>query len=909
MRNSVRLIIGFLLANFLVSSLPQVASAGDLGSIVRLDRTAVSKTTGGTICATPETNAVEDALQIAFPPGFTVNQTASNWTVSTSDLPNGTSALPGIGTATQVSGQTVTFPSNNLSVGTTYCFHFASNSTVTTPSSTGSFAGTLRTLTSSNSVIDSRGFAISIVSNDQISVTATVPANPTDFQAKLELINPSNNSYITEGTMLTYKLSYGSSLSQPADITVEAQWNPGTIQGSSTPTENLLDYVSGSATNGYGGAIPVVDIANNKIDWQITAFPGGLSDQPVVFKLAINNNSGAILPVTFTVDGRVLGPGTQTPDSTITSTYQKSRYITPTPTIPCTPSNCPTATPAPTGTPTPTLPPTPKPVIKTVDIRSISTTDSTVYVTTQSPSTIRIDIGTDFKTLRSLGFSKTPSTQHLINLKGLSPNTRYYFRIIATDREATTTSDFYLLTTASTSSPFVLAPQTLIITSGDVVLADSSQSSGSAIILPQQTSFSFKFGFKNYQNIKSVVALTRNSNVLGISTVEAASPTTGSVPVTEIAPGQYVGKLMPKIVGNYSLILRVSDFNGNLSEEKIAFLRSVPPLQIIEKGTKSGIENAKVTIWIYNQRRRLYELPSFTVSPIRNPAFTDSDGYISTVLPPGKYRAEVVAIGYDSNTTEFTVGSKEANYPIVELKKQPFNVGNYTNYYLSSAKDALSIFQNYIDTVKSSGRFLELLTLGVIVLFIFLGLLQISRVYGVSLVFLPAFALYHLVSLVHKPKYDYFIQGKVVDIVSQNTPIEGVLLHFAKSNGKVFAHTRTNTNGEFAVPVSHASNVKIIVSKKRYQTYSKVIAKEELANKLIITITRSSKPEKFGFDTIAWYFESIAESLFESFLVLTIILEIVFAQQFGVVKVLPCLVVSLLNFFLWALHARNWRNG
>jgi hypothetical protein len=105
-----------------------------------------------------------------------VNGTASNWTVTTTSLPTGATAWPGIGTATAVSSQTVTFPSTDLSTSTLYCFNFASSSTLTTSSAGNDKTGTIVTRTGAAATIDSIGYATSIISNDQIVVTATVPS-------------------------------------------------------------------------------------------------------------------------------------------------------------------------------------------------------------------------------------------------------------------------------------------------------------------------------------------------------------------------------------------------------------------------------------------------------------------------------------------------------------------------------------------------------------------------------------------------------------------------------------------------------------------------------------------------------------------------------------------------------------
>lgn len=153
------------------------AKAGNFEQIyVRLDRLAASTTTGGTVCAQADTVGTEADVQVVFPTGFTVNTTASNWTVTTTNLPSGATAWPSIATATAVSGQTVTFPSGDLVVSTLYCFNFSGTSTLTNATAGDDKTGTITTRTSGPATIDSSSYALSIVSDDQIVVTATVPA-------------------------------------------------------------------------------------------------------------------------------------------------------------------------------------------------------------------------------------------------------------------------------------------------------------------------------------------------------------------------------------------------------------------------------------------------------------------------------------------------------------------------------------------------------------------------------------------------------------------------------------------------------------------------------------------------------------------------------------------------------------
>lgn len=143
---------------------------------LRLDRMKASTTTGGTVCAKPNTVGTEVDVQVVFPTGFTVNTTAANWTVATTNLPSGATAWVSIGTATAVSSQTVTFASGDLTVGTLYCFNFTGTSTLTNSTAGNSKTGTITTRASGAATVDTSPYAIAIITDDQIAVTATVPA-------------------------------------------------------------------------------------------------------------------------------------------------------------------------------------------------------------------------------------------------------------------------------------------------------------------------------------------------------------------------------------------------------------------------------------------------------------------------------------------------------------------------------------------------------------------------------------------------------------------------------------------------------------------------------------------------------------------------------------------------------------
>jgi hypothetical protein len=171
------------LAAFIVVSVLQLVlwsapahAAGLTFATLRLDRMKASTTTGGMVCAKSATASVETTVKVTFPTGFTVNSTAANWTVTTTNIPADATAWIGIGTASLVSGQDVTFPSGDMVVGTLYCFNFTGTSTLTTGTAGIDKTGVITTQLAGPTTIDTASYATAIVSDDQIVVTATVPA-------------------------------------------------------------------------------------------------------------------------------------------------------------------------------------------------------------------------------------------------------------------------------------------------------------------------------------------------------------------------------------------------------------------------------------------------------------------------------------------------------------------------------------------------------------------------------------------------------------------------------------------------------------------------------------------------------------------------------------------------------------
>jgi hypothetical protein len=169
-------IILYLLSPFFASPRADGATLG--ATYVRLDRMAASTATTGLVCATTPAGdtGTEGKVAVTFPTGFTVSGTATNWSVATTNIPNGTTAWPSIAQPSadgQISGQTVKFVSGDLSTSTTYCFRWTNTAALTTSTAGNSKTGTVTTQTSGDADLDTDTYAVS-VQDDQIGVSATV---------------------------------------------------------------------------------------------------------------------------------------------------------------------------------------------------------------------------------------------------------------------------------------------------------------------------------------------------------------------------------------------------------------------------------------------------------------------------------------------------------------------------------------------------------------------------------------------------------------------------------------------------------------------------------------------------------------------------------------------------------------
>ena len=102
----------------------------------------------------------------------------------------------------------------------------------------------------------------------------------------------------------------------------------------------------------------------------------------------------------------------------------------------------------------------------------------------------------------------------------MKSKTRYYFKVTATDsNNNATSSDIYVIDTAQDSVIPQILTDMMVFTSEDVYLSNSVTAGKQLVlVLPLNTSFSFKFNVTEKEIVKNVKVILRNAQVLGVTT-------------------------------------------------------------------------------------------------------------------------------------------------------------------------------------------------------------------------------------------------------------------------------------------------------------------------------------------------------------------------------------------------------
>lgn len=756
-----------------------------------------------------------------------------------------------------------------------------------------------------------------------VTVTAAVLAHASDFQAEI-VADPL--TLLAQDSVTTFTVTYGSHLLYGDQITLEAQWAAG-LNGA-VPVD-IFEYVDGSATNGYGGAVPVIDLVNQKIDWTIPYIPANTINQTVTFQLKTNSAYAGGNLINLPVTAKVISRTVSSATATVTSSYQY-QGVAPSPSPSPIPSPSPTPTPVPetspvpgvTASPTPVSTPAPSPASRpTISLTSLLSTQFSLLIQTAQPSSVQVRYGPSPNSLSQSQIDSSFAREHLQILTGLTPGTVYYVKVIATDvNGVVSTSSIYRFKTALTADqPTVILPTVTFVSANSATLysgqlTDPTQAPAPAVlVLPPHLVYGFRFQVTRSQSIKKVLVRVKNAQVLGSSTdmVSLPEPNQLVTQLIETQPGLYEGNLItPNQLGRYSLTAQLFDVNGNIVEAPLASLTVSPPLTILDRGTRRAIERAQVQLSYFSPKSQSFELLPPQLFSRKNPDYTDPKGQLQNLgLPIGDYQVKVTAIGYDQAQMDFVLSGETGHgYPQITLAKSPFNFITLLTYFGTAAQDLQAQTHLFLQTLSGSTRFFELNAILVIG-----GLLILTLVSLAARLRIPIHAIFHYLLhrtnvLIIQPSTGERLTGKVVSTETRVGLAGAEVFLIDEGKRQVVAHTKTDQQGGFSFVRALVQHFSLEVMADGYQPIVLTEAELELTETGTVTIRlaqRLTQPA-LAHATLVTVERAMA-LLFETWLVLSICFEISFGFVLGWLRVAPFFLFSLLNLGLWLLHLSHLR--
>lgn len=888
---------------------------------------------------TPATLATENQLKVVVADAWGLSGSPSSFTVDVSSLPIGVNAVPGITTAQSVSGSELVFPISDLSPGTLYGFYITGGIYANPAAGDGeSFLWKLETY-SGVSVIDTTTAMVSVNANDQITVSATVNANANDLSATLSTLTA--GSSFSQNETIEYEITYGSQLPYNSTVTIQAEWDLGTIVDEGSSTVSVLDYVDGSATNAYAATVPVIDTNQRTITWTITDFPAGVTGEKVRFALITGGYTGSS-EVLFDVSARVLTPSV-TPDSTISLSYTYQVDEQPTSTeykkscnalcsadSECASNYCLLGV----GrcrhrqnSASDTCQPPPSPIAaldqEGSDVSSMALTlthhridqitDSSVHLSATSsiPSTLIMRYGQSPNQLQSSASSSQLSNIHSLHINGLSPKTTYYYQFELMDATGNKyTSSLFSFTTSTQASMSALDPNSVQITSGGVSLFPNpilpiKDSALQALVMPPFTHVDLRVGFKQFENITKVYVAVRRDHINGDSMNKGRG---SEKKLQEFSAGQYSGSIeAPHVSGWYTIIVGFQDVYGNKTEQEIALLHSTAPMLIRDSEKQFSIPGAEILFYVFNTRTKLFDRIQGKTFLDVNPAFTLSDGTFPIVLPLGRYKAYVSAAGYESKELVFTIGSDEtATYPTIDLEPSRFTFSDIFKHQMQLLSNIYNSTEESIKVAVRSTFLFKIIAITAQVILAFLTILAFTTRTHISLFQLPQYTRSMTTRYLNKfRKSTQLIHGYVIDEL--NTPISQAQISLMNPiSEEILQQTVTNKLGAFHLPTSTLLQ-KISISAKGYAPLIEEFTIID-SNAPTFTLKKSEALFKSVAEHILWYGKAFVGFLFEGFLLLSIGVQILYGRVFGIVEVVPFLTIAIINLFLWMEYLSSARS-
>lgn len=842
---------------------------------------------------TPSASGTETGVSVAVDNAWSVSSVAGDHTTSTAGLPGGIAPWPGMGPAVSVAGQTIRFPSTDLAVGTTYGFYITGGIGVN-PSGphTRSYLWQVTTLNGMTTIETSNQAAVPVQSNNQIQITASVLPQPSDLSVTIQAIDPPVGE-IAPDTTLNYTITYENLYSSSTPLTVQASWNLGTLEGTGTPSIDILSYVPGSATDGYASSPPVIDTLLRTITWTIPSLPTASGPQTINFSLKTNTYDSAAKTVTFYVTSAAVAPISTVPDE-LAQTYRGATAPTPAPTP--TPSPTASTTTATTTTTTTTATPTPQPsqaaaplTIQSVKMLSITDESATFQVVLSQPATLSVayrpSLAASEQTLRDAQLQQS----HTMLLPRLTSTTHYIFSFVAQSASGQLAqSDRYTFMTASTPQP--AQPISAIrLTSQGVLLASLDQHNPPTLAIPSGSELEVSLLLAPELIAQSFIL----EQQLGLWQSQS--------PFEQTINREFIARLQPSGSGTLQLLTRLLDSNGNLSTLPIAQLLLVAPLHI--QDTESNpIEYARVLIKKYNPDTRLYEvIPANSLSKT-NPVMSDVRGDVPLILPIGSYQFEVSAPGFAPATHTFVL-TNESSYPVITLENEVFPIIGRIKYVVFVANQMLELYLIQLRGSALSPTLYAAAAFLTCTFFLILTTLALAARTHISFWSLPRYIWHRsrIFATISREK-QYYVRGQLISKDTKKPVSRAAISLLDAQTDEVLATLTTDRSGYFHWRTTSSHTVTGRVTAIGFMACDLDFSTDDQLTPMVFELEENPTVAEARLHRLVAVGESLLGSLFEALLVVAVVLQVFFFSHTSLLMQVILIFGTVINVTVWSLY-------
>src|SRR5260221_6482647 len=776
-------------------------------------------------------------------------------------------------------------------------------------------------------------FAVPLAQADSqdLTVTGTVIPHASDFQLTL---SSDTANIVAQDTVITYTITYGSHLLYADQLTVQAQWYQGTVSGNTSANIDGLSYVSGSGSNAYNNTTPVVDLTNNKITWTISSFPQTTTDKIVSFQLKTTTAYTGSSSVNYPIKVRLITPNYTTSDQAGYNSYLYDPSKAQQTQSSSSNSSSNTSSTAPTSAPATTAQPTTKPSspstatqttttssttqahVNSVNVVDLSQNNAQIAITLNKTGNVKVIYGTNPNNLDGIADTAISGNSGLVSMDSLDPQTTYYMQILTTGIDGKTTkSEIFSVQTAQISDkPEVSKSSIVVATDNDVLYSsglNSQQGQSTStklnatptIPISQDTDYTLAFKLTKTQNIKTVTMILRNTSVLGLAPfAPTPQPLEYSFPVSQKGNGTYSVQITdPTIAGTYDAYIKITDYDGNVTTQKIAEIRSLKPFREYNAQTKKPIEDIRIFIFRQNPDTKKFE-PLSNINGTRNPIYTDIHGEASVQLSKGTYKINTGRIGYKGqDNIVFSIGTTpKDDFPTVYLQPTSITPLSLYVYYHNAFIDWLSTTQAYILSIQASNRFFDLFALTVIFCFVISTFYLFRFKTHIAFSHFPYYFHHH--SLLLFGGYEsHYIHWSVIDKERKKPIADGSLFLLDEQKHRGLVQITTSKTGTFVLSAEKIDGYLLYVMKPGYEPSGQVAYEPQI----VVALQKGEAVKKKILEVIQEETENAFALLFEFWLVFSVILELILFPAFGYYKTIPFLLLSLLNVILWGFYLRE----